>query len=319
MTKTTFSLIGCTFLLGLTMSSAQTNLTNYGTNSGESGNNNSFFGANTGRNNTSGTSNNFFGLNAGQFNTEGNNNILLGTNAGRENITGNSNINIGSNAGRTNLGSRNIYLGTNAGRENTNGSGNVFIGHRVGYNATGNNLLYIDNSDTDIPLLYGKFSTDQLGINTNTIPNDITLAVGGNTLIDGSIVSNGKISIGTSVAEPDYSLTVKGKIHVQEVKVDLLGAIAPDYVFYKDYELKTLDQVQEFISKNGHLPNVPSAKEMELHGVNLKEMNLTLLEKIEELTLYIIDQNKNLENQKKKNEYLSKRLDQIEALLEKQN
>lgn len=107
-----------------------------------------------------------------------------------------------------------------------------------------------------------------------------------------TIKSNGDTGIGTS--SPDAKLSVKGNIHTNEVKVDLLGAVAPDYVFYKDYDLKTLTEVENYIAKKGHLPNMPSAKEMETNGLYLKEMNLRLLEKIEELTLYTINQEKRI-------------------------
>ncbi|MEL4309060.1 hypothetical protein JMA43_13235 [Joostella sp. CR20] len=107
-----------------------------------------------------------------------------------------------------------------------------------------------------------------------------------------TITQAGNIGIGT--IKPDSKLTVKGNIHTQEVKVDLAGAVAPDYVFKDDYKLKTLDEVKAYINNKGHLPNIPSAKEMEEEGINLKEMNLKLLEKIEELTLYVIEQEKRI-------------------------
>lgn len=110
--------------------------------------------------------------------------------------------------------------------------------------------------------------------------------------------TTGNVGIGTE--SPDATLTVKGNIHTQEVKVDLQGAVAPDYVFYEDYPLRTLEEVQQHIDEFGHLPNIPSAKEMQTNGVKLKEMNLKLLEKIEELTLYILELEKRVQGLEKK-------------------
>jgi hypothetical protein len=98
--------------------------------------------------------------------------------------------------------------------------------------------------------------------------------------------ADGNVGIGT--ISPDAKLSVKGQIHAQEVKVDLTGAIAPDYVFDKDYNLPSLEEIQSYITANKHLPEVPSAKEMEEKGINVGEMNLLLLKKVEELTLYLI-------------------------------
>lgn len=100
-----------------------------------------------------------------------------------------------------------------------------------------------------------------------------------------TIKISGNVGIGTT--NPDSKLTVKGDIHAEEVKVDL-SVPGPDYVFKEDYDLKSLEEVQEYIQAHGHLPNVPSAKEMEENGVQLGLMNMKLLEKIEELTLYVI-------------------------------
>jgi hypothetical protein len=101
--------------------------------------------------------------------------------------------------------------------------------------------------------------------------------------------ADGNVGIGTIT--PDAKLSVKGQIHAQEVKVDLNGAIAPDYVFDKDYNLPSLEEIQSYITAYKHLPEVPSAKEMEEKGINLGEMNLLLLKKVEELTLYQIQSN----------------------------
>jgi len=120
--------------------------------------------------------------------------------------------------------------------------------------------------------------------------------------------SNGKVGIGTKT--PDELLTVKGKIHTQEVLVDLNGAVAPDYVFERyftgaseakpGYKMLSLQELSAYIEAYHHLPEVPSATELEANGLQLKEMNLVLLQKIEELTLYTLEQQKEIETLKEK-------------------
>lgn len=97
----------------------------------------------------------------------------------------------------------------------------------------------------------------------------------------------GNVGIGTT--NPDEKLTVKGNIHAEEIKVDL-SVPAPDYVFEKDYALKSLEDVRDYVNKNGHLPEIPSAIEFEKDGISVGEMNILLLKKVEELTLYILEQ-----------------------------
>ncbi|MBD1261605.1 hypothetical protein HZY62_13455 [Maribacter polysiphoniae] len=115
---------------------------------------------------------------------------------------------------------------------------------------------------------------------------------------------NGNVGIGT--LSPDSKLTVKGKIHAEEIKVDL-SVPAPDYVFKDDYNLRSLEETQIYIKENGHLPNIPTAKEMEENGVELGVMNMKLLEKIEELTLYTLEQQNRIRK-------LEKELDQKEQI-----
>lgn len=123
----------------------------------------------------------------------------------------------------------------------------------------------------------------------------------------------GNVGIGT--INPDEKLTVKGKIHTQEVRVDLLGPLVPDYVFAKDYKLKSLQEIEDYIKQNSHLPEIPSAKEIEKNGLMLAEMNMSLLKKIEELTLYSIEQNKKTEAQAKEIEAQSKEIETLKDLV----
>ncbi len=106
-----------------------------------------------------------------------------------------------------------------------------------------------------------------------------------------TINSNGKVGIGT--ATPDELLTVKGTIHAKEVKIDYTGPLA-DYVFDPTYNLMPLNEVEQFIKTNRHLPLIPSASEVQDKGMNMGEMQNKLLQKIEELSLYVIELQKEI-------------------------
>ncbi|MES2777896.1 MAG: hypothetical protein V4722_27195 [Bacteroidota bacterium] len=99
---------------------------------------------------------------------------------------------------------------------------------------------------------------------------------------------------------PGYKLKVFGKVIAEEVRVQVKSAW-PDYVFSKDYKLNSLNTVEAYIAANNHLPNVPAAAEVEKSGIALGEMQTKMMEKIEELTLYIIGLQKQIDALKKKN------------------
>ena len=123
-----------------------------------------------------------------------------------------------------------------------------------------------------------------------------------------TIKPNGSVGIGTE--NPSHKLSVNGTVRSKEVLVE--ASPWPDYVFADNYELKSLHYVADFISENGHLPNIPSAAEVEASGVALGEMNAKLLEKIEELTLYAIEQEQQNKQQQEVISELLKRMAQLE-------
>ncbi|WP_374949937.1 hypothetical protein [Mucilaginibacter sp.] len=122
-----------------------------------------------------------------------------------------------------------------------------------------------------------------------------------------TVMPGGNVGIGTGTPGT-FKLAVNGTIRAKEIKVETGWS---DYVFYKNYNLLPLSKVSSFINANKHLPDVPSAAEVEANGIDLGKTNALLLKKIEELTLYLIDQNKELANLKKRmasQERLNKRL-----------
>ena len=119
------------------------------------------------------------------------------------------------------------------------------------------------------------------------------------------LILNGGGNVGIGTKNPDQLLTVKGIIHASEVLIDL-NVPGPDYVFEQSYKLPRLEEVKSYVESNKHLPEVPSAQEMEKNGVKAGEMNMILLKKVEELTLYLIEANKRINDQQKEIEYLKK-------------
>ncbi|MEE3999167.1 hypothetical protein V1T75_02365 [Tenacibaculum sp. FZY0031] len=179
--------------------------------------------------------------------------------------------------------------------------------------------IHVEVDSNNIPGIYsGKFinnssqNTSQHGIYIQVEKNggDLirTSNNGGTDQSAFTVRNNGNVGIGT--ANPDAKLSVNGTIHSKEVKVDLTGW--PDYVFSKEYTLPSLYEVEKHINEKGHLQNIPSAKEVAKDGgIELGEMNRKLLEKIEELTLYTIQQEKSINELKKIVKQQSKQLESL--------
>ncbi|MCH7411482.1 hypothetical protein MM239_18990 [Belliella sp. DSM 111904] len=104
------------------------------------------------------------------------------------------------------------------------------------------------------------------------------------------IATNGNVGIGTT--HPTNKLEVNGTIRAREVKLEATNW--PDYVFSDNYELRSLEELKSFITQKGHLPGLKSAKQYGEDGVNMLELNQLLLEKMEELTLYLLEQEKRI-------------------------
>jgi hypothetical protein len=222
---------------------------------------------------------------------------------------GNVNVQLNSN-GNSYFTGGNIGVGTNApegklhvkgcayfGNQNEDAAHRIALGGSGGdYGSIGYGYLYTNSS------LSYKYSVidyasqlrfDQGGFTFNTAASGSS--IGSPVTFTSAMVikNNGNVGIGSN---PDHKLDVKGTVHAEEVLVDL-NVPGPDYVFEPDYNLLSLKETEGYININKHLPEVPSAKEMEADGIKLKEMNLLLLKKVEELTLHLIQMEKTVQEQ----------------------
>lgn len=256
------------------------------------GSGNAFFGYQSGRDNINGAQNTFIGYYSGLNTTSGSDNTYLGWGAGPSNTTGSYNTYIGRSAGTSNVsGQYNTIVGALSGSNNVTGQGNVFLGFSAGGQETGSNKLYIANSNTTTPLIWGDFDLDLLKLN-------------GKVGIGFDPVTVFPTSAG-GVNVSNYKLYVAGGILAEEIRVNArTGNQWADYVFDENYELKPLNEVEEFIKLNGHLPNIPCAEQIAEEGIELSSMIRMQQEKIEELMLYLINQNKEIENLKQQVEEL---------------
>lgn len=207
------------------------------------------------------------------------------------------------------FGSDDLYIDEagNVGIGTTNPSANLHI-----YNSSGTALQYIDSGSTShwssMQLRLNGSSSDQASFSKlqsdhSSFPDALYLSnvVSGSTVgffqIDQSgdfIFGGGNIGIGTTT--PDNKLDVKGTIRAEEIKVETDWS---DFVFEDDYALPSLERVESYIEENKHLPDIPSAEEVKENGLPLAEIVTKQMQKIEELTLYLIEQNKQITEQNK--------------------
>lgn len=126
-------------------------------------------------------------------------------------------------------------------------------------------------------------------------PSPMKFATGGQVRM--TIFEDGTIGVGTNGVTSGAMLAIGGRVQAREVKVNV--STGADYVFGDTYKLPSLQEVQAYIRQHKHLPEVPAASEMENDGLSLGEMNILLLKKIEELTLYTIQQSEDIATLKK--------------------
>jgi hypothetical protein len=306
---------------------------------------NTSFGIGSLVSNTAGAANTAVGSNSLRTNITGGQNTALGVNANMNSANANANVALGGNTlsgpGTT---TQNTAVGFAAlARYNSVAGDNVENNTAIGFGAlsglnsgTGNTglgkraLSAVSNGSNNIGVGIESGNNIGAGSENIVIGNNINVLTSGgsNQLNIGNWIvgNNGTIGIGSFTTQlpadgvsPDgqkYKLFVKDGIRTERVKVDIAANNGwADYVFEKDYKLMSLNDLEKFINKNGHLPEVPTTEEAIKNGIELKQMNILLLKKIEETSLHLIDQNKKMENQSEEIKLLKEEINILKAAL----
>jgi hypothetical protein len=163
--------------------------------------------------------------------------------------------------------------------------------------------------------IQGSTGNVGIGFNLATLVPQAKLHVQGTSYFTDNMVIGASLPTPFSVAGVNAKLSVKGIIVAEKLKVTLTGW--PDYVFDDTYQLPSLETVEAFVKTNKHLANVPSAEEVEKNGLDVGDNNAALLRKVEELTLYLIEQNKKLKEQNDKLAEQNKRISELEKKAKK--
>lgn len=241
---------------------------------------------------------------------------MIGVNSHNFRIDGNTKLMINS-GGDVGIGT------TNPGIHNTNSSYQIFNLDDIVLDVQGaNNMGWVSvgsnkndgvlggiaftkpngQSDAHRQVAYLRVKTNQTSYNTPA--STMEFATKGAGYIgdpDMVLTSGGNLGIGTT-STGSHKLAVEGSIGAREIKVEANGW--SDFVFESDYDLRTLAEVESYVHDHHHLPEVPSEAEVQANGINLGEMDAKLLQKIEELTLYMIEMNKEISELKIKNQKL---------------
>jgi len=170
----------------------------------------------------------------------------------------------------------------------------------------GNVGINVTNPRSKLDIWGGLLSITGSDINGTLIAGSQGgLAYIGNDALTNSIAihPNGNVGIGTiKISDATYKLFVETGIRTRKIKID--QSSWPDYVFHAAYDLRPLNEVEQYIQQNHHLPEVPSAEEVKKDGLDVGDNQATLLKKIEELTLYMIDLNNKLQQETKNQQQL---------------
>ena len=292
-------------------------------NSNTTGDGNSALGRRAGHGNIAGSNNTFLGFWAGAYNTNGSNNLFSGDNSGTSNTTGSFNSFLGSYAdgvagitnatavgARAEVGASNsLVLGSIAGLNGAPADTKVGIGTttpsrqlEVRKDQAGSTYIQITNQNDTADASRSRFAVVAGGVTQEmqsiardggyfgtTSNHPFRIYTNKNTRMTIDAAGN----VGINTLTPTERLHVVGNIRFTGSLINSAPEEdIPDYVFEQGYPLMPLEQLAQYVQREKHLPNVPSAAEVRENGLNLVKLQASMLEKIEELTLYTIQQAK---------------------------
>ncbi|HZV69683.1 MAG TPA: hypothetical protein VFG10_09070 [Saprospiraceae bacterium] len=292
----------------------------------DSGHENVFLGRQAGEHNLDGISNIAIGSRAGNHNDNGDYNIAIGElslgNQVNNHVAITKNIAIGFHAGENAIGSSNIILGNDSGGSIAGGN-NLLIGNNItpyGYNntylGTGTTASLFGSPHNATAVGYGaSISQDYsvilgdadniftkvgigttsptalLHVNSHSGSDVLYITSNGNNALrvlqNRDVIIDHQLMVNTTTGKDGYEVSINGDIACEEVLVQA-SEDWPDHVFAEDYALMNMDELRNYLIDKKHLPGIPSATEVLKEGVKLGDMQERLLEKIEEMTLYIL-------------------------------
>ncbi|GAB3769573.1 hypothetical protein GCM10028818_05830 [Spirosoma horti] len=239
--------------------------------------------------------------------------------AGWKNTTGQNNTFLGANAGANNTtGSNNIIIGPNSGTTVTTGNDNVLMG----YNSQAEDGLYnaiAIGADSRVAVSNALILGNQVKVGIGTSAPANRLEVVSESPNTSGLTLTNLTADSPTTRTTDQFLTITERGEVVKARYQLRINSATDWsdkVFAPGYTLQPLAEVKKYVDANQHLPGVPSAEQVVKDGVDLVKMNATLLEKVEELTLYSIHQDKTIQQQTEALQVIKQKQAQLEQMLQ---
>lgn len=226
-------------------------------------------------------------------------------------LPGDSIVSFGDSTIVTNVNSHSIYndqqsviKGIGIGSPPVYLNGNL-LGGTIGYApyslALGGNAQVTNQGNQAISMGYSMSNSIPYSFMLGFAPPNSSSSIGPTLYVGPKDANNllGQVGIGTSAVSQGYILGVKGKMIAEDIYC-IAYSNWPDFVFEKEYKAITLPELEKYVANNKHLPNIPSAKEIEANNLNIGTMQAKQLQSIEEAYLYIIELNKKLQEQEQR-------------------